>query len=461
MGRAMDLPTILKEYAARQHDLFAATVNPQLVRVLRTIGFDKRYVRAAGAYLFDAEGQRYLDFLAGYGVFNMGRNHPRIKAALAEALNLDLPNMVQMDAPLLAGALAERLLARLPAAIDRIFWTNSGTEANEAAIKFAKGATRRPRIAHCAHAFHGLTNGSLSANGNTEFRDGFEPLLPSVAIPLGDLAALEAALKNKDVAALILEPIQGKGVHLPPRDFFAAAQALCRRYGTLLILDEVQTGLGRTGRWFAFEHWGLAPDIVTVAKALSGGFIPVGACCYTKAIYDKVYSSMERCVVHSNTFGRNTLAMVAGLAALEVIEEDGLLANAAARGEELLGGLRALQEKYELIREVRGIGCMIGIEFGRPRSFKLRAAWDLLHAVNKSLFGQLVVVPLMRDHRILTQVAGHNAIVKLLPPLCITTDDVRYFLSAFDQVCAACHEFPGAAWDVGKDLAKRALTASA
>lgn len=458
----MPLADVMAEYRARQHDLFAETINPQLVKVLRTIGYDARYVRAEGAYLYDDAGHRYLDLLAGYGVFNMGRNHPRIKAALTEALALDLPNMVQMDAPLLAGILAERLLAKLPASITRVFFTNSGTEANEAAIKFAKCATQRTQLAYCTHAFHGLTNGSLSVNGNEEFRAGFEPLLPEcTSIPFGNIAALEQALASRDVAAFILEPIQGKGVYVPPAEFFPAAQALCRKYGTLLIMDEVQTGLGRTGRWFAFEHWGIEPDIVTVAKALSGGFVPVGACCYSARVYDKVYSSMDRCVVHSNTFGRNTLAMVAGLAALEVIETEGLVANAAARGEELLAGLRQLQTRYELIKEVRGLGCMIGIEFGRPRSFKLRTGWDLIHTVNKSLFGQLIVVPLMTDHRILTQVAGHNAIVKLLPPLVITAEDVRYFLTAFDQVCAACHQFPGAAWEVGKKLAKRAMQAGA
>ncbi|MBI2345565.1 MAG: aspartate aminotransferase family protein [Deltaproteobacteria bacterium] len=456
----MDLQALLATHAGEQHDLFAATVNPQLVRVLKTIGFDKEYTRAQGQYLFDACGHRYLDFLSGYGVFNMGRNHPRIKAAIAQALELDLPNMVQMDAPLPAGLLAKRLLAILPPAIDRVFFTNSGTEANEAAIKFSRCATRRSRICYFTHAFHGLTNGSLSVNGNAEFRDGFEPLLPGcVGIPLGDLDALERELRQKDVAALIVEPIQGKGVYLPPDGFFAAAQEICRRYGTLLVLDEVQTGLGRTGRWFGFEHWGLTPDIVTIAKALSGGLIPVGACCYSATVYERVYSSMERCVVHSNTFGRNTLAMVAGLAALDVLEEEGLAANAAARGMELLDGLRAMQQQYELIEEVRGIGCMIGIEFGRPRSLKLRAGWELIHTVNRALFGQLIVVPLMTDHRILTQVAGHNVIVKLLPPLVITPEDVRYFLSAFETVVAACHEFPGAAWDVGKGLAKRAMTA--
>lgn len=464
----MDLTALLAATPDEQFDLFGAHVNAQLVKVLRTIGFDKQYVRASGAYLYDRDGAQYLDCLAGYGVFNMGRNHPRIKAALKDALDRDLPNMVQMDAPLLAGRLARALLdvVNVPH-IDTIFFTNSGTEAVEAAIKMARGATRRPRIVYCDHAFHGLSNGALSCNGNAEFRDGFAPLLPHCdAIPFGDLAALEQALAQNDVAAFIVEPIQGKGVYIAPAAYFDDAIRLCRRHGTLFVADEVQTGLGRTGTWFAFQHWQEAPDMVCVAKALSGGFVPAGGLCYPRAVYQKVFHSMDRCVVHSNTFGRNTLAMVAGLATLTVLAEEQLIANAARQGQALLTGLRALAERYEMVDAVRGEGLMIGIAFGRPRSFRLRTGWDLLHKLNDGLFGQLIVVPLLSKHRILTQVAGHppkdgrgNAVVKLLPSLTLSADDVQWLLAAFDDVLAACHTFPGSAWEVGKDLAKRAMRA--
>jgi ornithine--oxo-acid transaminase len=400
--------------------------------------------------------------LSGYGVFNMGRSHPKIRAALHEALDLDLPGMVQMDAPLLAGRLAEKLLRVVGVpAIERVFFTNSGTEAVEAALKFARCATGRPRVLFLEDAFHGLTQGSLSANGNDSFRQGFEPLLPGFEqVPLGDLEALRAKLRSKDVAAFIVEPIQGKGVYTAPPGYFDDAIQLCREHGTLVIADEVQTGLGRTGKWFAFQHWKEQPDMVTVAKALSGGFIPVGAVCYPDRVYHKVFNHMERCVVHSNTFGRNPLAMVAGMAALEVIEEEGLMANAARRGDQILAGLRELAGRYEMIREVRGQGCIIGIEFGRPKSFLLRTGWDLVQTVNKGLFGQLIVVPLYARHHILSQVAGQNTIIKLLPTLTLTDEDVAWLMGALEDVIAECHKFPGSAWDVGKDLAKRAMAAA-
>ena len=474
----MNIRELFHTHLGEQHDLFAEHVNSQLVRVLKTIGFDKNYTRAQGQYLYDKDGHEYLDFLSGYGVFNMGRNHPRIKAALHEALDMDTANMVQMDAPLLAGILAKRLLEKVNVSFDKnfpstnlrtyalkrldtVFFTNSGTEANEGAIKFARCATGRPRIVFLEHAFHGLTTGSLALNDNDEFRNGFGELLPGcIAVPVGDLKALECELSKKDVAAFVFETIQGKGVFIPPEEYFQTAQDICRKYGTLLVADEVQSGLGRTGKWFAFEHFGISPDIVTVAKALSGGFVPVGAICYHKDIYNKVFSKMDRCVVHSNTFGRNTLAMAAGITTLKVLEDEGLVENAGKMGEELLKGLKVLKDRHEMVSDVRGKGMMIAIEFNRPRSTKLKIGWDLIHKVNKGLFGQMVVVPLLSKHRILTQVTGHNCdIVKLLPPLCITEKDINHFLTAFDDVMNDCHRFPGGAWEVGKELAKRALSA--
>ncbi|MBI1909291.1 MAG: aspartate aminotransferase family protein [Deltaproteobacteria bacterium] len=448
---------LVEKHQGRNLDLFAQTVNPQFVRVLRTIGFDKSYQKAEGCTLFDEKGESYLDFLAGYGAYNIGRSHPTIKAVIKEALDLNLPSMVQMDAPLLAGLLAEKLLSLIPH-LDKVFFTNSGTEANEGAIKFARAATGRERILHLDHSFHGLTLGSLSAMGNPEFRDGFGELLPATAIPRNDLVRLEKELSRKDVAAFLVEAVQGKGVHLPDDHFLPEAQKLCRQHGTLLILDEVQTGLGRTGRWFAFQHWGLEPDIVTVAKSLSGGFIPVGAILYRDAVYRKIFSRMDRCVVHSNTFGKNSLAMVVGLATLQVIEEEKLVENAEKQGAHLLSSLQKAIGGYEMVQEVRGKGLMMAIEFGPPRSLKLKVGWKMIHAANKGLFGQMIVVPLMSKHRILTQVAGHNVdIVKLLPPLIIGEKEVRRFVQAFEEVVADCHKFPGAAWEVGMTLAKQAL----
>ncbi|MFH1652985.1 MAG: aspartate aminotransferase family protein [Pseudomonadota bacterium] len=457
-----DLKEIVNRYQGKQHQLFGNFINTQLARVLKTIGFDKNYVKGEGVYLYDSNGDKYLDFLAGYGVFALGRNHPKIKDAIRQALDLDLPNMVQMDSPLLAGVLAEKLVNLIGGRVEMIFWTNSGTEANEGAIKFARKATQKPRILFWDHAFHGLTTGSLALNGNNEFKKGFGPLLPGATmIPFNDLTALNHELSKGDVAAFIFEPVQGKGVNIPDPNFYKEAERVCRKYGALLIADEVQTGFGRTGKMFAHHHWEIEPDIVTVAKALSGGFVPIGAIAYSRNIYKKVFSNMEECVVHSNTFGRNTLAMAAGLATLDLIEEEGIVEHAASIGYKIRMGLTQMANRFELIKAVRGEGLMIAIEFGSPKSLKLKASWMMLQAAKKGLFAQMVVIPLMKNYKILTQVAGHNInVVKILPPLIITDEHADYFLKSFEEVMIECHKMPGTAWKVGKDLAVAAMSSS-
>ncbi|MBC8096776.1 MAG: aspartate aminotransferase family protein, partial [Akkermansiaceae bacterium] len=306
----LDLKELVAARLGENYELHARHINRTLVAVQRTIGFDKVYVRAEGAYLFDREGRDYLDFLSGYSVFNIGRNHPAVRKAMSDVLELDLPNMVQMDCSILSGLLAEALTKRLPAHLDAVFFCNSGAEAMEGAIKFARAATGRAGLLALEGAFHGLSYGALSVMGSPYFRDGFGPFLEEVTrVHSGDLQALERALAPRNVAAFIIEPVQGKGVHHPADDYFVAAQRLCRQSGTLLVCDEVQTGLGRTGRWFGFEHWNLEPDIITLAKSLSGGYVPCAAIVTRRAIYQKTFSELERCVVHSSTFGRNNLAM--------------------------------------------------------------------------------------------------------------------------------------------------------
>jgi ornithine--oxo-acid transaminase len=454
-----DLQELLARRAGENLQLYAKNINPQLVRVLRSIGFDRDYTRAEGAYLFDREGRRYLDLLAGFGVYSLGRGHPVLKQALHEAIDADLPNLVQMDAALLPGVLAEELLARCHDKMGRVFFTNSGAESVEAALKFARYATKRPRVVYCDHAFHGLTYGPLSANGGREFRRGFGPLLAGFdEVPFGDVDALAAALKSRDVAAFIFEPIQGKGVNMAPPHYFDAVQELCHRYGTLVIADEVQTGLGRTGRMWAHEHYGLVPDIITTSKALSGGFVPVGAMICSTAVSDAVYSSMERALVHSSTFKNNQLAMVAGLATLSVIDDEELVDRARLTGEAFAKGLAPLVERYEFFHEVRGLGCMVGLVFGEPTSLRLRSRFRLLEAAHKGLFSQLVVGPLFQRHGILTQVAGDEMnVVKLLPPLICGQEEVDYFVEALDDVLAAAHRNSSLVFEFGKTLAKASL----
>jgi ornithine--oxo-acid transaminase len=459
---SIDVRSLFAEHEAERYALHSRHMNEQMVRVLRTIGYDAGFVRGQGQYLYDREGAKYLDLLSGFGVFAIGRNHPSVHDALRQVLDCELPNLVQMDVPTLAGVLGERLLARVPH-LDKIFFANSGTECVEAAIKFARAATGRSTLAYCGHAFHGLTYGALSLNGDTIFRKGFEGFLPDcVEVPFNDLTALEDALKSKKVAGFFVEPIQGKGVNIPDDGYLKGVQELCRKYGTIFIADEIQTGLGRTGKFLAIEHWGVEPDVVLIAKALSGGHVPTGAVLTRKWIYDKLFNRMDRAVVHGSTFAKNDMAMVAGLATLDVLGQERLIENAARQGERLLNSFQAMAGRHELMKNVRGKGLMIGVEFGAPKSFALKMSWNALETVSAGLFCQMITIPLFKEHKILVQVAGHAShTVKLLPPLIITEEDCKWIEEAFEATIAAAHKVPGAVWSLGKTLADHALRARA
>jgi ornithine--oxo-acid transaminase len=437
-------------------------LNPKLGRVVRTLGFDRDWAEGRGAYLIDRGGEEYLDLLSGYGVFSLGRNHPHVKDQLQRVLAADTPSMPQLGVSTLAGVLAERLIARSPAPLDAVLLTNSGTEAVEASIKLARAATGRSRIVFCERGFHGLTMGALSVNGNAEFRERFGPYLPGCdPVPFGDLEALQQELDRGDVAAFIVEPVQGKGVYLAPEGYLPAAQEICHQAGALLILDEVQTGLARTGRFFAFEHSGAEPDIVTVAKALSGGYVPAGALLASRRVFDSTFDSLERSVVHGSTFGGGDLAAAAGLATLDVIERDGLVERAAELGELLLGLTRPLVEQFEIVREVRGLGMIWAIELGPPSGRTARRLWEAVERRQPGLFAQMVTVPLFHEHRILTQVAGHHMnVVKALPPLVTREDDLHRFARALTDVLSGVeqHLFRRYA-SLGFELGRRSLAA--
>jgi ornithine--oxo-acid transaminase len=438
------LRELIDAHAGKEYELYGKTINPQFVRVLRTIGFDRRWVRAEGAHLEDEDGRRFLDMLGGFGMFNTGRNNSRIRDALVEALELDTPGSVQLGVSALPGLLAKELLRRAPAGLGRVLFTSSGAEAVEAAIKLGRAATGRSRVVSAEHGFHGLTLGALSANGCPEFTDRFEPLLPGfVRVPFNDLDALDAELAREDVALVLLEPIQGKGVVLPESGYLEGVQQLCRRYGTLFALDEVQTGLGRTGRFLAAEHWGLEPDVLTIAKSLSGGYVPVGACLLRREVHESVFDSLEHSFSHGSTFAPNDLGMAAGLATLRELDEQRLSERSARLGELLLELTRPLVERYEVVREVRGLGLMWAIEFGEPES--RQRSWRMLERAQPGLFAQLVVVPLFSDHAILSQVAGHRLnVVKALPPLVVTEADLERFAAALDAVLARAERLPRA-----------------
>ena len=437
-------------------------LNRQLGKVVKTLGVDRDWVRGQGSYLIDREGNEYLDLISGHGVFAVGRGHPHIKRQLHAVIDADTPTLPQIGVSTYPGVLAEELVRRAPRSIDAAVFTNSGAEAVEAALKLARATTGRTRFVYCDRGFHGLTIGALSINGNEEFRDRFDPLLPDCSpVAFGDVAGLRAELARGDVAAFLVEPVQGKGVYVAPEGYLKQAQELCRETRTLFVVDEVQTGLGRTGRFFASEHWGLEPDMITLSKALSGGYVPIGAVLASRAVFEATFDTMERSVIHSSTFANGDLAAAAGLATLEVIDADGLVAQAERRGALLMELTATLAQRFAIVREVRGLGMMWGLELGPPPGRTQRRVWEAIERRQPGLFAQMIVVPLFHEHRILTQVAGHHVnVIKALPPMTISESDVRRFASALDSVLESAEGRMFRRYaSLGFSLGRRTLTA--
>jgi len=438
---------------------YAQHVNPQWARLLGLLEMDVRYERCVGAELFTADGRRIVDFLSGYCVHNVGHNHPDVVEALQRELARCGPAMIQTHVADLAGELAERLCARAGGRLSKAFFASSGSEGVEAAIKFARAHTRRTGILAAEHAFHGLTCGALSLMSDEFWREGFGPLLPGVeTVPFGALEPLERQLKSKQFAAFIVEPIQSEaGVRVPDADYLRNVEALCRRYGTLFVLDEVQTGMYRTGTFLAAHQFGVEPDIVVLAKGLSGGLVPVGAVLMSNEVCDSVYSSLPRAFVHTSTFGENSLAMRAGLATLEVLEREGLGERAIESGKYLRDQLTAGLREFEMVREIRGVGLLMGIEFKAPKQLRLRIPYEAFGAVHGGMFGQILVMRLFRDFGFLTQVCGNNFMVlKVAPPLVVEEVQMDAFVAAVRSVMELANS-PGVFWSEALGLARRAF----
>jgi ornithine--oxo-acid transaminase len=454
---------ILTQRVGEEMALNDRYLNPQVGRIVRTLGFDKAWVGGQGAHLIDASGERYLDLFGGYGVFAVGRYHPDVVEAVNAVMEARTGNLPQLGVTLLSGVLAEQLLSRAPDSVAAMVPANTGTESVEAAIKISRAATGRSRILFAEHAFHGLTLGSLSLNGNAEFRDGFGPLLPGCdPVPYGDLAPLRRELERGDVAAFVVEPIQGKGVNLPPDGYLLAAQAACRDAGALLVCDEVQTGLGRTGSFLALEHSQLQPDLICLSKALSGGLVPIGAVLVSRSAFDKVFDGMERAVRHGSTFGGNDVAAAAALATIRVLEREGLIERSARLGELLLQLTKPLVERYEVVADVRGKGLMWAIELGPPSGRARRSVWQAIERAQPGIFSQLVTVPLFHEHRIFCQVAGHRMnVIKALPALVIEEQEVRRFAAALEEVIAGAERVPLAFAKFGLRTGRRMLAGAA
>lgn len=440
-------------------DRYKASVNSEWVRLLDLLQMNVCYERCVGTELFTADGRRILDFLSGYCVHNVGHNHPDVVRALHNELDRSGPAMIQTHVSEIAGELAEKLCERAGGRLRKVFFPSSGSEGVEAAIKFGRAHTRRAGILCAEHAFHGLTCGALSLMSDKFWSEGFGPLLPeTAAVPFDDLQALERKLKTKRFAAFIVEPIQSEaGVCVPHSDYLRTAESLCRRYGTLFVLDEVQTGMYRTGKFLAAHHFGVEPDMVILAKAMSGGLVPCGAVLMSKDICDSVYSSLPRAFVHTSTFSENSLSMRAALATLEVLEREHLGERSTEAGHYLQTRLTEALSNYEMVKEVRGVGLLMGIEFQAPRQLRLRIPFEAFGAIHAGMFGQILVMRLFRDAGFLTQVCGNNFMVlKVAPPLVVTNAQLDEFVAAIRDVVELANS-PGSFWSEALGLGRRAF----
>jgi putrescine aminotransferase len=441
-------------------DQYARHVNPAFVRVLGTLGYGRVFVKAKGMHLWDHEGRRYLDFLAGFGAVNLGHNPSRLIDGLIAALKDDLPNVLHVGPQPLAGELAEELARRVPGLPISLF-ANGGGEAVEEALKLARAATGRRTIVHCSGGFHGMGLGSLSVMGHPRMRSPFEPLIPEcVSIPFGDLDALESALKKRRVAAFVLEPIQAEaGVILAPPAYLRNAQALCREHGALLVLDEVQTGIGRTGRTFAFEHErGLCPDILVLGKALGGSMAPLSVAMAKREHVDRAYGSMKTFDLHGSTFAGNAFACRAGLLTLRLLDEESLSENAARMGTLLVEKLRVAVGSHPFVRDIRGKGLLVGIELGpKEAGFFRRVLQAPVEAAFQHVFGQWLAVRLLEEGILCQPASQQWNVLKLEPPLVVNEAEIDELVGTVARVLGAYEDLRPLALDVSKRFGRQMM----
>lgn len=438
-------------------ELYKRFLNSGLITLTGLINFDKVYKKAEGCIIEDIHGNEYIDFLGGYGSLNIGHNHPYVVESLSNVK--ERPNILQAGLNPYAAALASNLSALTLGVLKRAFLCNSGAEAVEGALKLARAATGKKKIIYCSNSFHGKTFGALSVTGREKYRQCFKPLLPDCdEVAYGDESVLEKLLTNKDVAAFIVEPIQGEGgIILPHEGYLKTAGDLCSRYDALLIVDEIQTGMGRTGRMFAYEYDGAKPDIICLAKSLGGGIMPIGAYLTTDSAYQKAYGGIDKCLLHTSTFGGNTYACVAALAALEVICGEDLAAQAEEKGEYLLHKLGELKNKYSIIKDVRGKGLMIGIEFNNKSSRVVNyISMGALDNITNEFFASLVAGKLLNEHRILTAYTLNNPnVIRIEPPLTVSFEQLDKLIYALDKIFEENKGFIGMALGNVRNLVRK------
>lgn len=451
----LSLDSAVKQDRGQVAENHKSYLNAGLATMLGLLDFDKQFVKAEGVCVWDSKGNKYLDFLGAYGALNTGHNHPRVLEALNRVK--EMPNLLQASLGTMAGALAKNLALITPGSLQRSFLCNSGAEAVEGALKLARAATGRQKLIYCDGSFHGKTLGALAVTGRGKYQKIFQPLVPGcVSVPYGDLGALERELKKEETAAFIIEPVQGEGgIIIPPPGYLSEVRNVCSKYGALLIVDEIQTGLGRTGRLFACQYDDVVPDIMTLAKSLGGGIMPAGAYITTDEIWKKAYGGMDKALLHTSTFGGNTWAAAAGIAALEVILEENLPEKARETGEYLINELRRLKEKYPLIKDVRGRGLMVGIEFNQPGGLASKVSFGLAGKLSEEYLGSLVAGELMNKHRIITAYTLNNPnVIRLEPPLSVSKDQIDIVLQSLEDIFTTHKGFFSAAKAGAKSIIK-------
>ena len=401
-------------------DKYTRYVNPYLAKLMAFAGFGVE-MRGEGCYIFDHEGRRFLDCLGGYGTFSLGHRHPKVVAAVeAQLKTITLSGKAFFSGP--CADLAEKLAEVTPGTLQYSFFCNSGAEAVEAALKFAKGATGRSGIISTEESFHGKTLGALAVMGRAKYRKRFEPLMPGVSfVPYGDAEAAAAAISS-ETACMIVEPIQGEGgIIVPPDGYLKALRTACDRNGALLIFDEVQTGLGRTGTMWGCDYEGVQPDILTSAKSLGGGVMPIGAMVGTPDVWDAIYS--ENPMVHTSTFGSNPIACAAGLAAIKAVQEEGLVERSAKMGKIMKSALSEVASRHsDTILEVRGRGLMLGMEFRMDE------------------VGELVVAQLLKRGVCVAYTLNNPRVLRFEPPLIIDESQIAFAAQALDEAVAETEE---------------------
>jgi len=415
------------------HELWRKYVNPDIVNLLEAFDYGRQFVRALGTKLYDDTGREYTDFLSGYGVHNVGHNHPRLIKALHSALDSAQPSMLNIDTPEVVGRLAQKLTSLTHPRLCRTVFANSGAEAVEMAIKAVRAATGREMLLACTGSYHGLTTGSLSIMGASEPRRYFGPLLSAAFVPFGNAEAAEIACRENHPAAVFVEPIQGEGgIRIPPLDYMTELSAICRRYGCLLVVDEIQTGIGRCGRMFATDFSTVVPDILLVGKALSGGLVPMAAAIMTNEIWKEAFSGPQRCMLTASTFAGGLLAATVGLETLSIVEQEEMPRRATELGRQLLEGMKQLVGNHEIIAGVHGQGLMAGVEFRQPTGLLMSGVpkW-----ARPGLYTQVLSAVLLRDHGFITQPCSlEQCVMRLEPPLIINSDEISRLLDAFDNV---------------------------